>query len=312
MPPRLARLLAVLVAIALVVGAFALRGALSDDDEDDVTTGGGTPDGDASYRVLCDEDLGAACDAMEDVLGYDVDRVTAQDVLTAETSDGDAWVTLDPMPAMLDGLRESAGLPPLTVKTVALASSRLSLLVRSDVGCPDGAWSCVAGAAADQKVGVPADDTATGQVSVGAGFAGLAPDQEERGIGALDEDTRPAMQDLVDSGDRFPLDVQQDRFLTQPGLFAAIVTTEALAADAIGGPRGNGLTSVPLTPETTIGVVLVGLGASGDDAVRALGEAVSDQTVLDALGEAGWDGEPAASDGLPDPDVIYALQEALG
>lgn len=322
MPPRLARLLAVLVAAALVAGAFALRSALADGDGERVrtgsgSTGGGGDDGDRGpYTVLCDADLGdAACAALEDLADVaEVEVLTWSEVREREPGDlaaFDAWLTLDPLPDVLDEARRFANEPSATTgENVEVASAQLALLSRSAVDCR-GEWGCVVDIADDEAIGVPASSTSTGVVATSAAFAALV-DDAQRGIGALDDgDTRSRLRDLTASAERRPLAGQRTTFLTQVGSYQGIITTLPLADAAVDGPRGSGLQSAVLTPEVTIGVVLVGLGG-GDGAVAALSEHVTEQTVLDALAEAGWEGEPAPTTGLPDPDVIDALQEELG
>ena len=112
MPPRLARLLAIVAAVVLVIGAFALRGSLSGgDDEEGVSTGSGSGAGSASgtepretddgpFQVLCDVDLGdAACEALEgSALVDEVEVVSRGSVAGLLEGDGgerwDAWLTL--------------------------------------------------------------------------------------------------------------------------------------------------------------------------------------------------------------------------
>ncbi|HMJ76955.1 MAG TPA: hypothetical protein VK507_13340 [Iamia sp.] len=327
MPPRLARLLAAVVAIALVAGAFALRGGLSD-DEDDTTSGPSAEepsDGDdtaaGDYRVLCDEDLGeAACDAVAALPGVAVVEVLSwgemQSRYTEERPPFDAWLTLDPMPAVFDFARDDLGAGALAAESRSVASSALTLLTFADrrLDCPGAEWGCVADAAELQKVGVPSIGSSAGLLAAGGALRRLAGDGAlARGLDpALDEgDTDGRLNDLVDSAPG-ALDDQQETIVTQVGRYAGIVTTSGYADGRIDRSPTRGLTAAPLAPGVIIGVALAGLGDRGDDAVRALGDGITDQTVLDALAEAGWEGGPDPSTGLPQADIIYALQERLG
>jgi hypothetical protein len=130
MPPRLARLLAIVAAVVLLVGAFALRGALMGDDDEGVTAGSGSgagsgtePEGpldEGPFQVLCDLDLGeAACEAVEGSrLVNEVEVVARSGVARLLEEEGgdqwDVWLTLDPMPGALDAQRQQEGLDPLT------------------------------------------------------------------------------------------------------------------------------------------------------------------------------------------------------
>jgi len=329
MPPRLARLLAAVVAIALVAGAFALRGGLSSDDDE--TTSGprdeNPDDGDdpaaGAYRILCDEDLGeAACEAVAALPGVAaVEVMAAGEVLAAYTGgptpDWDLWLTLDPMAGVLDTARDQAQLDPVTGTSTSVASSPLALLTfdGSPLPCSDNVdWACVV-QQVRPGVAVPSPTTSTGMVVVAAGTAGLV-GTTTFGREVTDAPEWDLIEDLLDDVETAAgrTTSQQTASMLVPGTASAAVTTAGLAAVRARTPggQGRGLATAPLSPEVTVGVVLVGLGRGGDDAVRALGDGLTEQTVLDALAEGGWAGGPDASDGLPDPDVIYALQEELG
>lgn len=330
MPPRLARLLAAVVAIALVAAAFAVRGALSDDDGDGPAGSGpeatGEPgrDGDETFRVICDADLGeATCDAVEASPGVDVVEIlNAEEVGSAppeELADLDAWLTVDPLPAVVDAARFFADLPPLTAEGARreVASSALSLLVFDGtmLDCPDPAtWDCLV-EPVRPGVAVPDPATAMGTVALAAGAAALLDDTAFDINVFRDSPARDELADLLEGVETAAggSTARQTASMLDPGTASGAVTTADLAAARAATPRGGGrgLRPVPLTPAVTVGIVLVGLGAEGADAVGALGDVVSDQTVLDALAEAGWAGEPAASSGLPDPELIYALREDL-
>lgn len=335
MPPRLARLLAAVVALALVAGAFVLRGALAGDDDEpgadgrDTPAGGGGGGGDeGSFQVLCDEDLGeAVCAALGEVDAVDEVRVVSLgDVLAAAAAPADeaaidltavdAWLTLDPMPALLDEARRGAQPQPLTDERaqVEVGSSTLALLTfaSGSLACSPASWRCLAESAATQDVGVPGRDTSTGLAVIGASFGAIGGQGAElRGIGAFEGETADLVR-AVAEGAEGTVAEQQGTLVTQRGRYDGIVTTDGWADRRAGTSTTAGLVVAPLTPETTVGVVLAGLGIQGVDAVDALADAVTGQTVADALADAGWDGEAVRSDGLPDSDVIYALREELG
>jgi hypothetical protein len=226
---------------------------------------------------------------------------------------------LDGLPGVLDTARDQVQLGAVTAEGARLevASSRLALLTfeGSRLTCPDPPdWACLVGTVRP-GVAVPSPTTATGMVVLAAGTAGLV-GTTRFGREVTDDPEWDEIEELLDDVDSAAgsTTAEQTASMVEPGTASAAVTTAGLAAVRARTVRGQGrgLASRPLTPAVRVGVVLVGLGARGDGAVRALGEAVTDQTVLDALAEAGWEGAADASDGLPDPDVIYALQEELG
>lgn len=321
MPPRLARLLALIAALVLVGGAFAVRGALSGDEDD----GGGDEGGrgpSGPLRVLCDADLGAVCDlvlALEgvDSAGSDVMRATdALEALDADTPPFDVWLTLDPWPAMADVERQGSDRPALAGEVVPVASSGLSVLTRSDggLGCPaPAAWECVTTAAGAGPVATPSLATALGPLVLAHAAAGLVGDTDF-GIGAVaDTDRATALTQLLDSAPPDPTSTQALRFVTALGSYLAVVTTTGLAEANAASPAGAGIgaeaRAVAAAP--TVGVVLAALGPESDG-LAPLEAALEDQTGRDALAEAGYAGDPARSAGLPDPDVIYALRTELG
>lgn len=333
MPPRLARLLAIVAAVVLVVGAFALRGALSGDDGEGVTAGSGSgsgtePEGSSDegrFDVLCDLDLGeAACDALDDsALTDDVEvvpRGSVAGLLEGEGGDRwDAWLTLDPMPGAMDAERAEDGLPPLTdlEALVPVASSTLAVLTYGDspfTCATTVTWSCLT-EPVRPGVAIASPSTSVGAVSLAAGAAALMGTTD---FGSRQFEGDPARDDLADLLDEVPpgggpTTASQTGAMLQPGSASAAITTTGLADLRAGTAqgRGRGLRTAALTPEVTVGVVLAGLGPQAVDSTRALENLVTGQTVGDALAEAGWDGAALLTTGLPDPDVVYAILEEL-
>lgn len=325
MPPRLARLLAALAALALVVGAFAVRGLLAGDDGDDAgpdDRDGGSPGGD--LRVLCDADLGeATCAAVGQLDGVEVSRPTpARDalvLLSEPEPDYDAWLTVDPWPGVLEAARQAAGQAPVTGEAVPVASGTLAVLLdpTSDLACADPAdWACLT-QGVRPPVGLPDPDTAVGAVVLGHAAVGLV-GGTDFGIGAVRDD--PAVGDvLLDTVGAVPAaqrraTAAQVPALSQPGNLSAAVTLDGLAEATAASNQGRqrGLATLALAPEATVGVVLAPIGDRGADALDTLGDALLDETVREALAGAGWDGGAATTTGLPDPDVLYALLEEIG
>lgn len=315
MPPRLARLLAVVGAVALVAGGFAVRSALADDDEATAAGPGSSEPGaeGATYRVLCDDDLGEACDALAELQGVgsvQVERVA--DALAALAEDGapyDAWLTLDPWPAVAAYLADPSA--PRDVPLVEVASAPLAVLAdpaTSDCG-EDPTWTCLAGPA-DPEVGIPGRTTALGPLVLAGAAAGLL-GRTDFGTNAVGETERAQLVRLDEGATR--RSSEQVRQILLPGNHSAVVAPAALAERIARSAQGRTLDLVvaPLEPAATVGVVLAGIGPRGEAATRALAEVVTGQTVADALAAEGWTGPAAPSSGLPDPDVVYALQEEI-
>lgn len=308
-----------MAALALVAGAFALRGALAGDDGDaGPGSDAGPAAGDGRFRVLCDEDLGAVCDVLAGqpgVASVEVARAgDAVEQLTADEVPVDAWLTLDPWPVMLASAGGDG--PPLAVtEAVPVASSPLAILVDPDESdCEDDAtWACLA-EPVRPPVGLPSLATATGPLVLAHATAGLE-GGTDFGIGQVDDATRATLADLLRAvgSERDRTAAEQAEGLLQPGRFSAVAGPEgrarALATRRQG--RTRGLVVAALGPPATLGVVLAGVGPRGAAAVAALRAVVTGQTVGPALDAEGWTGPAEPTSGLPDPDVIYRLQEEL-
>lgn len=322
MPPRLARLLAIIVAIGLVAGAFYLRGRVAGDDgsgSDRSDQDDGDDDGAPSaFRVICDEDLAAACDAVGDLEGVagveTLDARAALEQMSQDTPAFDAWLTLEPLPALLDVGRDQASHVAVAEgEAIRVASARLAVLgTPDDLTCAEPVdWACLAEAAPRSTIGLPSVSTATGIVVLGHAASGLF-GGTGYGIDAITEDdaiSRP-LEGLLDDGRPAPTADQTDRILL-PGNYDAVITTDTRAERQAGTSQGQAqaLATLALEPPGTVGVVLAPIGSQGARAVDHLSEGVTGQTVRDALGTAGWADDPAATEGLPDPDVLYALQQ---
>lgn len=325
MPPRLARLLAIVAAVALVGGAFALRGALSGDDDEGVASGPGSTepagDPDAPIRVICDEDLGdAACDAIKRLDGVDelkvmtASKALGEDALGAEDPQYDVWVTLDPWPQILDVAREVDDLGPVASdETIALATSAPAILANAaGTSCEDPVkWACLADeAAAGDDIGMASLDSAWGPLLLGDAAAGLLDTADFSIRDAQSDPTRSQLSGLLDSAPPGSLE-DQARLVTRPGQYDALATTSGLAERTAATVQAGqqGLTVRSLGPEASIGVVMAPIGPNGAAAVDRLTEGATDQTVSDALAVAGWSGPPGPTTGLPAPDLLYALNE---
>src|SRR3712207_5937127 len=111
------RVVAVLGAVLMVVVAVLVRGVLDDDEgAGSGATGGGGEDGEVT--LLCLDELGDVCRALEDdgaiddfdaePAGTTIDRLAAQ----GAELEADAWLTLLPFPEIAGVARDEAGLGP--------------------------------------------------------------------------------------------------------------------------------------------------------------------------------------------------------
>jgi hypothetical protein len=145
------RALAVVIAAALVVGAFFLRRDVIEGDD------AGTSDGGTSSEVVCATELADICAALVSS-GADV-TVTVEDAgatldrLAALEDPGAAplWLTIEPYPEMVDSIRGSARTEPLAFTTTPLGASQLGAALPSveqlevlTTACgTDPLWRCI-------------------------------------------------------------------------------------------------------------------------------------------------------------------------
>jgi hypothetical protein len=110
------RLLAIVVAVALVGGAVLIRGAIDDGGGD------GSSSGDGNQRLLCSTEVAAACDELSRETGIEVDVAPAGDTVAqlSTLTDGDAaslgydgWLTLERDAAIVRDARSRAQLSPV-------------------------------------------------------------------------------------------------------------------------------------------------------------------------------------------------------
>jgi hypothetical protein len=128
---------AVVLAIALVVGAFVVRRNVIEDDDSASTDGTEVdePDRDDATALYCITELAEVCDSLAS--SHDDLDVTIEDAgetldrLAALGDDETAplWLTIDPFPAMVDALRQNAA--PLGFETQAVGASQLAVAYRA-------------------------------------------------------------------------------------------------------------------------------------------------------------------------------------
>jgi hypothetical protein len=323
----LKRVIAVVIAIAIVALAVVLRAQLHGDDGGS-GNGGDQPPA-SSGTVWCITELAAACDALQ-AEGYAVQVGAAGDQAAAFESptppDVTAWVTLDAWPPIVDTFRGAKNLGPLFTSSEAVASTRLALVGPTDkmavlaqacggqvtwtcLGEQAGTkWDSLGGKATWQQVKpAHADPTssAVGLAVLGQAaaswFGSQQPPVAADAINPVDFDGpfRTWFENLqrnIPSAAFGKAETPLGILLTRP-FFDVVGTTEAEASLA---PQDRFAVTYP-EPVASATAVVASTGGelpSGDVDV-----------VTQALAGAGWTTPPATGPGgLPPPAVLIALQ----
>jgi hypothetical protein len=150
------RVSALVVAVALVAGAWLVRSRIIDDDGDDTGDDGPAAE---PRELVCALDLESVCASLQDS-GLDVTvedaSATLERLRDVPDDELPLWLTVDPYPAMLDSLRTAARVDPAGWSTTKLASSPIALVSPSAkaaslaAACPEpDRWQCVGDIAGD-------------------------------------------------------------------------------------------------------------------------------------------------------------------
>ena len=285
------QVLAVAVAALLVAVAIVVRGALDDEESADADA----PADDDELVIACVRELREACSA----LPGDV-RIEDPSETIASADEIDAWVTLDPWPAIAE---VQQGRPVFDGTPVAVAASDLVLLTRPaalPTTCsPEPDWFCVVESA--NEPALPRDDSALGTLLLG--HAALGWNLVERdGQSFARQDAESPEFDAWLRAIAFGGDPVADMVQIGRAGPAATGTTAATLATFVETSRESGnLDATRTAVPATVAVVVVGPAAE-----RVAG----DEELLDGLVDLGWDLEPdAATTGLPSAGVLFALQE---
>ncbi|MEA2686376.1 MAG: hypothetical protein QOE93_1571 [Actinomycetota bacterium] len=315
----------------MIVGAVVVRGRLDDRSETQSEV----------YRLVCSVDLGPVCD---DIARAFPGRITMTIESAGTTADRlrrvdgdpelDGWLVADPWPAIVDGARQFANLPPIFATTTAnqppLARSPLVIVSwkeRADAlgpTCPDAkvGWKCLGEAAGRPWTGRNGQ-SAWGDVK--PGHADAATD----GIGLLV--LGQATVEWFGRSDLSTFDLDDEGFqrwfsglerslrpsASSPlapmlsigrAAYDAVGTTEADAGIVDRAASRDSLTRIYPAPMVTADVVLAVSPGSRGSRLRDL---VADDA-RDALTDAGWKAPGAAGlppdNGLPSPGLLDALR----
>ena len=310
---------ALLLAVAMVLGAVWLRARI-DDDPGGRGNGDDRAAKDGVVRLVCATELAAVCSPLrsEDVeVRVEAAGVTADDLAALESgSDAgfDLWLTDAAWPGIVADNRSFEGRDGrvLGKPSDVLARSPVVLMVVDPLPAPlaeacDGepGWVCVGDAATQQlAVGITPPDRGGLSVLASAVAGRLdmtdyaAQDFEDTGFsGWFDRLTTSGIRSL---GKQSPL----ERGVAAPGTFVAVATTEREVLTV----RRSRARYQPIYPEpvVTSDIVLVpSTGARDDDATGddALGDLGVTERLQDLLVAAGWRVEGRALPDGADPDV---------
>ena len=291
------RVLAVVAAGMLIVGAWFVRDRVIDD-------GGASDPSDGA--VVCIRDLEEICRAVEDDLGVDIRIASVDETLEVWSSEdgipGEVWVTTAPFPERVDSLRENARLAPIDSGVETVASSPLTLVANADIAddlttCGDPVdWVCLGSDLPGTKVGfAPFPHTAIGQLGVTTAVLGF-------GGGSIPGPGNPAFTvwaRQISAGSRNGAGEKTAvaSIQTRPSLFDVAVGAEAELVD----PADDRF--VLLAPADPTPITVVVATPTGTRAPSGLVNAMRD-----ALATAGWTSTATASTSVS-ADAMLAVRE---
>lgn len=302
------RLLAFVVAIAMVGGAFAFRS--SREDAGRAVDGGST--GEVAGGIYCAAELGPVCSAVPGAI-VEPATVTADRIVKARSaSDAEvrAWVTAGPWADIVDAAR--AGKPQLFAASRPLASTTLVSVTRKGAppaGCAAPVtWKCIGDAAQQPSFRLAGDPPSdVGHLFIRAAALGGFLATTDYAINDLDEVAGAAtwLDNVDGSLDRAPSfgAGSLGAFLATRGATAqAFLTTDAAVKAAGNLPDFE---AAPPNPPAVVGAfVAVATGARAE---------LDEARIREALTAAGWKAAaPPGDDGLPSPGVLVALRGRLG
>ena len=305
----MARLFAVIAAVALMVVAFQYR-----------TGGEGPADerGIGPQTLVCSIELAEACQQLSDTISGLTVRVepawtTFDRLLEPEGADVDLWLVAGPWPQMLNERLERNQQLPLFGDAVAVASAPLTAVIyNEDLGrlpcAAEPTWACLgtAAAAGDIRLGTPDPDRHASGILVLAAATGAQVGDPEFASNDLTVEHEARVTDL---GRRFDEHSATDleTMLSAPALLDgyADVRPPANAIVSTAAARDRVTLAVP-TPVATAVVFFAGVDEDGARSVSTL-----EGIVANALEEFDWSTDPPPAsdeDGLPSPGVLEALR----
>jgi hypothetical protein len=297
------RVLALVGAVALVLGAIAVRGSL--DDNDEATSPGVTsPAGDGTPVVAaCVPELAHICETSARIDEF-VIQDPAETIAAIENGDDiDAWVTFDPWPAIAaitsdDDFFDDPGR--------IVFSTDLRLLIRngtlSDACEADTTWVC----ATDddpQRVAIPSPDTALGVLALGWAAASWADEARPGEPFARQEFELPEFQRFLAAlalGKADPLD---DMLVLDRAGPHVVAGTSAQYEDRVGGSAD----APDIEPKPGLRAATVSVTIAGPAAELL----ATEPTIANAGADVGLEPSDDPSTGLPNPGLLFALSQEV-
>ncbi len=299
------RLLAVVLAVGMVVAAFAYRSSRDPQAAAGRDRAGGG-------AIVCAQELGPVCEAVPDAV-VEPAGVTADRLIATRRGDVDVsgWLVPGPWPAMVDEARRLAKRPALfESKARGLAATPLVAVARkgqfpADCGVRV-SWRCLGDAAQQQsafRIGGEPAGTSSGLFLRAAALSGYF-GRSDYAINDVEE--QPDAQAWFDN-----LNL---RLAAAPGFGAGSLASFVLQQGsanvfltlkaAVAGAQVNEGFEVQ-TPEPPV-TLAVSYTATREDADP------DTDAVTEALKLAGWTvGPNASTKGLPSPGVLLALRKAV-
>ncbi|MBW3614923.1 MAG: hypothetical protein KY439_06375 [Actinobacteria bacterium] len=294
-----ARVLAFVVAVAMVAGAIAYRSSRE--------AGGNAGGGSEASVVVCASELGAVCDSITGAVIEPAGDTTDRLIAARGPAEAGlvAWLAPGPWAAMVDEARKLANKGPLFTDHEALAGTPVVAVAKKDrlppACAPDLSWKCIAEAVnRDERFLVAADaaDAPPGLFVRAAVLTGVF-DQANYASNDLDQ-----AQDLLGNLEvrvgqaraRNATDLQ--RFLIAAPDVAVYLTTGATA----GTPPPPVTVATPV-PAASVDAILASAGP--------LPRSFDKSETARSLRSSGWAGPGTGDDGLPSPGVLLALREQL-
>lgn len=293
----MSRLVALLVAIGLIVGAVAVRNLIEEDERVD--------DGrQAVLRITCASEVAPACEGLG--LRYETtteDAAATADRLTADPDpDVDLWIVPQPWPAIVDDVRTRAGFDALFQESVVVARSALVAVAVDTVGDCD--WACIG--SAEHRVGSRALDSGPGLLQVGAAAAGYF-GRSDFATNDFDPGFDAWLARLASS--IVPAEAPVTRLLQSQAFFEIALSHEAEAETALASAAAARKEGLRLLYPAPVAHLEVAVAATGDllvDRAEDLPDVAGS-----ALVTAGWRPPADEPNGLPRPGVLVALREEL-
>ena len=346
MPPRLARLLAVIAALAMVGGAlyFVTRDSGGGTGSDG-TDPGNDPGG--KVRIACIAELESVCKVVaakhpEIALTVEDAGTTEAALVPAGVAPYDAWITFDPWPGMVDAGRDQKNMRPwFGTAPTALASTPLVAVMPGDryaalvkvCGKGTATWTCVATYAGQSwgafasgspgadtwgtlKVGVGDPDSGLGALFVGQVATSIA-SANRLGAHFGSNDFTPLLQQQLKaplaSSDRKDTADQLTDVVLHFGSYSLVASTAPPASRTATSSQGrsHNLQAVQIGPSARADAIVAPLTTDAKVASRISGW-FTDKTAQHEFDRLGWAfGPPKGSNGMPDADVLAALREDI-